>query len=55
MDALTEHLSSYVAGLAYDDIPADAVHGMKVRLVDSIGCAIGGQDGEPVAVARALA
>ena len=55
MDALTEHLSSYVAGLAYDDIPADAVHGMKVRLVDTIGCAIGGQDGEPVTVARALA
>lgn len=55
MDALTEHLSSYVAGLGYDDIPTDAAHGMKVRLVDTIGCAIGGQDGGPVAVARALA
>ena len=55
MDALTEHLSSYVAGLAYDDIPADAVHGMKVRLVDTIGCAAGGQNGEPAGVARALA
>ncbi len=55
MDALTEHLSSYVAGLAYNDIPAGAVHGMKVRVVDTIGCAIGGRDGEPVAVARSLA
>ena len=55
MDALTEHLSSYVAGLAYEDIPSEAVHGMKVRLVDTIGCAIGGQDGEPAAVARGLA
>ena len=55
MDALTEHLSSYVAGLAYSDIPARAAHGMKVRLIDTIGCAIGGRDGEPVALARALA
>lgn len=55
MDALTEHLSSYVAGLTYDDIPAEAIHGMKVRLVDTIGCAIGGRDGEPAGVARALA
>ena len=55
MDALTEHLGSYVAGLRYDDIPPDAVHGMKVRLVDTIGCAIAGRDGEPVGVARALA
>ena len=55
MDALTEHLSSYVAGLAYDDIPAEAAHGMKVRLVDTIGCAAGGRDGEPVTLARELA
>ena len=55
MDELTGHLSRYVAGLAYDDIPAEAVHGMKVRLIDTIGCAIGGRDGEPVAVARVLA
>ena len=55
MDALTEHLSSYVAGLAYGDIPARAAHGMKVRLIDTIGCAIGGRDGEPVALARELA
>ncbi len=55
MDVLTEHLSSYVAGLAHDDIPADAAHAMRVRLVDTIGCAIGGREGEPVTVARALA
>ncbi len=55
MDALTEHLSAYVAGLTYDDIPAPAAHGMKVRLVDTIGCAIGGRDGPPVALGRALA
>ncbi len=55
MDALTEHLSAYVAGLTYDDIPARAAHGVKVRLVDTIGCAIGGRDGPPVALGRALA
>ena len=37
MDALTKHLRAHVAGLTYDDIHARAAHGMKVRLVDTIG------------------
>ena len=55
MDALTEHLSGYVAGLTYDAIPPEARRGMKTRLVDTIGCALGGRDGQPVAIARELA
>ncbi len=55
MDALADHLSRYVARLAYDDIPQPALHGMKARLVDTIGCALGGSDSAPVAIARDLA
>ena len=55
MDTLTAHLSSYAAGLTYDDIPPEAAHAMKVRLIDTLGCALGGVDGEPVAIARTLA
>jgi 2-methylcitrate dehydratase len=55
VDAITELLSTYAAELSHDDLTADAVRGMKRRLVDSMACAIGGRDGEPVAIARELA
>ncbi len=55
MDALTQRLSDYVARLTFDDIPEQALHGMKARLVDTIGCALGGSNGAPVAIAREMA
>ena len=55
MDALTKHLSNYVADLRFEAIPSSAIHGLCVRLVDSIGCALGGRDGESVRIAREMA
>ena len=55
MDALAEHISTYAARLTFDDLTAEAVDGMKRRLVDSIGCGLGGFPGEPVGMARELA
>ena len=55
MDAVTQAIASFAARLEYADVPAHAMHGMKVRLVDTIGCALGGLHGEPVAIARKLA
>ena len=55
MDAVTEAIATYAVGLTYADIPPDALHGMKARLVDSVGCALGALDAEPVAIARKLA
>lgn len=55
MDPLTQHLSAYVSSLRIEDVPPGARHGMKVRLIDSLGCALGGRDGAPVAIARAMA
>jgi 2-methylcitrate dehydratase len=55
VDAITEAIASYAVRLTRTDIPAAAVHGMKRRLVDAIGCALGGFHGEPVEIARRVA
>ena len=55
MGTIVESLSDYAAALRFDDLPPDVVHQAKRLLIDTLGCAIGGFDGEPSAVARALA
>lgn len=55
MDATSEHLSKYACGLTHQDLPPDAVHQVKRTLIDTLGCAIGGFDGEPSVIARRLA
>lgn len=55
MGTIVESLSDYAAALRFDDLPPDVVHQAKRLLIDTLGCAIGGFDGEPSAVARAVA
>ena len=55
MGTIVESLSDYAASLRFEDLPPDVVHQAKRLLVDTLGCAIGGFDGEPSVVARALA
>ena len=55
MDSTTRTLASYVAGSSVADLSPAALHETKKRLVDAIGCAIGGYASEPVEIARALA
>jgi 2-methylcitrate dehydratase len=55
VDAITQALASYAVGLSRDEVTPDALHGMKRRLVDTMGCALGGFDGPPVAIARQVA
>jgi 2-methylcitrate dehydratase len=55
VDAVTESIASYAVGLTYADITPDALLGIKRRLVDSVGCALGGLHSEPVSIARTLA
>ena len=42
MDKTTETLAGFVAGLTYEQLTPGAVGAIKNRLIDSIGCAIGG-------------
>lgn len=55
VDAVTEAIASYATGLTGNDIPAAALDGMKRRLVDTMGCALGGFNGRPVTIARQVA
>ena len=55
MDKTTLTLASYVAALTFDQLPTSAIHETKRRLIDSIGCAIGGYSSEPASIARDMA
>lgn len=55
MDATTERLAAYAAEADYATLDAQSVHDCKLRLIDTLGCALGAS-GESVSVmARAVA
>src|SRR5262245_10285921 len=55
MDKTTLRLAEFVAGLTIDQLPKSAIHETKRRLIDSIGCAIGGYPSDPASIARNMA
>ena len=55
MDNTTSTLAGFVAGLTYEQLTPAAIGAIKNRLIDSIGCAIGGYSSEPAAIARRVA
>ena len=55
MDRTTEMLSAYSCGVTYEELGPAVVEQVKRTLVDTMGCAIGGFDSEPAAIARAIA
>lgn len=52
MATLGNRLASWAASLRYDDLPPEAVHECKRRLIDSIGCALGAYHSAPARIAR---
>ena len=54
MDRTTELISSYAASLDYSHLPNETVHETKRRIIDSLGCAMGGYPSEPGKIARRL-
>jgi 2-methylcitrate dehydratase len=55
MDKTTTTLANAIAGLQYEHLTPAAIGAIRNRLIDSIGCAIGGYKSEPAAIARRLA
>lgn len=53
--SLAQRIARYAVNLEYDDIPEEAVHIVKQRLVDSIGCALGALNEDPVKWGRKFA
>src|SRR3989304_3177926 len=48
-----EQLSAFVSRVSSADLSPAAVEELKIRVLDSLGCAIGGVGGEPVRLIRA--
>ena len=55
MDRTIEQLADYATGLRYEDLPPEAVHECKRRLIDTLGCLVAAFDAGPSVIARALA
>ena len=45
---ISRQLAELVLGLNYDDLPQDVIHTTKRLILDTLACAIGGQNGAPV-------
>ena len=54
-DATVRRIADYVSGLGFSDLPSDAIHACKRRIVDTLGCAVAAFDAEPCRIARAVA
>lgn len=51
---MVEELANWAAGVKWEDISEDARQALKARVLDSIGCAIGALEGEPVKAIRKM-
>lgn len=52
---LAHELANYVHSISYSDVPENVVHETKKRIVDSLGCAMGAYNAEPVRISRKVA
>lgn len=52
---LAERMTEYAQGLRFEELPVEVVHEAKRVFVDSLGCAMGAYNEEPVVVARKVA
>ena len=48
-----EQLAEFVVRASYDDLSEAARQQLKIRVLNSLGCAIGAVDGEPIELVRA--
>ena len=55
MANIAERLSSYATTLRYEELPPEVVHLAKRMIIDTMGCGLGGYDGEPSRIARETA
>ena len=49
---IAEELAAFVVRSSYDDLSDDAKSQIKIRVLDSVGCAIGALEGEPIRFLR---
>ncbi len=52
---LAQRLAHYSRALSYRALPAEVIHEVKRRLIDTLGCALGGWQEAPAKIARKVA
>jgi 2-methylcitrate dehydratase len=52
---LAEELADYVHSTDYQSVPENVIHETKKRIIDSLGCAIGAFNADPVKISRKVA
>ena len=50
---LAEELASFVVNSSYEDLSSQTLNELKIRIADSIGCAIGALGSPPIELVRA--
>lgn len=55
MDSVLQRIVKFSTELQYEDLGADVIHACKQRVIDYVGCALGGYDAMPSRVARTAA
>jgi len=55
MSTVAETLSQFAHSLRFENLPQPVVHEAKRRILDSLGCALGSMEQQPVRIARSLA
>ena len=54
LETKAEKLAAWSAGARFDEIDPESLQQLKIRVLDSLGCAIAALDGEPIRPIRAL-
>ena len=54
MDNLTKQIAAYASSASFSDLPDAIIDGARQRVLDSIGCALGGSASKPVGIAKRL-
>lgn len=55
MDKSTETLAAYAGGLRFADLPPEVLESAKAKLIDTLGCAMGGYNTPLCTITRAMA
>ncbi len=55
MDSVVRRIAEFSSGLRYEDLSKEVVHASKLRVIDYIGCSLGGYDATPSRIARSVA
>lgn len=51
---MAQKLARFIVKSSYNDLSEDVIEQLKIRIIDSLGCAFGAQDGDPIRRVRGL-